>query len=322
MSNPKLILGHNPITGGRHLGQYFGSMIDLKKHEDQYECYVILDDWMDILNYPLEKEKVLERSLLVVQEFINAGIDPSKVCFGLSSLFSTELSEVLMFLLDYINYEYIDERYLNTFFGHFLIGDRLSLGLPASISQLEKIYNLFAPVAYTFGLNADAFLGGKDVEGYIDHIEHLLSNIKERTNFEPVETKFLSSEFPFVVNSEGEFMTQSNALFISDSVENIEDYFEKSSDKFVDSIGYILGSFDPKVKPPFDRETIKNSLIDHLRGFQNSQNSNAELLAILVKGSRKIAEEIKSNTKVFRKAIGFPKDVWEDEIKIISSKYT
>lgn len=74
----KIICAHNPLTGGRHLGQYFGSMLDLVKLQANNECYVVLDDWMDYLNFPSQKENIIKRTLWVVNEFILAGVDIKK----------------------------------------------------------------------------------------------------------------------------------------------------------------------------------------------------------------------------------------------------
>jgi hypothetical protein len=301
----RLLLGHNPVTGGRHLGQYFGSMIDLVELQDEYDCCVILDDWMDIINYPLEKDKVLQRSLFVLNEFIKAGVDTNKVTFGLSTFFLKELSEIFTLILGFVDSNFLDSKYPKTFFGHLKESDRVFLGLQPSPTLLEKSYNLYGPVSYTIGLNIDIFMGGHDVEGYIDHIKHVLNNINDKTHFSVNKTEFMPSKFPYILDSFGEFMTQGNGLFISDSEQNLRNYLkETTSEKFWKQIGYILNSFDNEVKLSYDKEVIENRLIEHLSIFRKESKTNKELLDILYTGSQNIANQIFRTTEILKERIG------------------
>ena len=49
--NNILISTHNPVTGPRHLGHYFGAMKSLVECQHDYETIVVLDDLPSIIKY-------------------------------------------------------------------------------------------------------------------------------------------------------------------------------------------------------------------------------------------------------------------------------
>ncbi|MEK7194980.1 MAG: tryptophan--tRNA ligase, partial [Patescibacteria group bacterium] len=77
MSKKILLTGDRP-TGPLHIGHYFGSLINRKELEEEYESYIIIADIQALTDNWEQPEKVRANVYEVAADNLALGIDPEK----------------------------------------------------------------------------------------------------------------------------------------------------------------------------------------------------------------------------------------------------
>src|SRR6476620_783452 len=83
-------------TGFLHLGNYFGSMRNYVRMQEDYECYFFVADWHSLTTHP-DTKGLRESVLRVIAENIAAGLDPEKVSLYAQS-YVPEIAELYLLL--------------------------------------------------------------------------------------------------------------------------------------------------------------------------------------------------------------------------------
>ncbi len=73
----KIVVSGMRPTGRIHLGNYWGALKNYIKLQDEYECYFFVADW-HALTTASERAPLRENSLLMVADWLSAGLDPNK----------------------------------------------------------------------------------------------------------------------------------------------------------------------------------------------------------------------------------------------------
>lgn len=73
-------------TGKLHLGNYEGALKNWVKLQDSYESYHFVADWHALTSDYADTSKINENSMLMVTDWLAAGLDPSKATIFVQSL--------------------------------------------------------------------------------------------------------------------------------------------------------------------------------------------------------------------------------------------
>src|SRR5436309_1394630 len=84
MKKKILLTGDRP-TGPLHLGHYFGSLLNRKALELEYESYIMVADVQALTDNYDNPEKVRENVLEVATDNLAIGLDPAKTTFFIQS---------------------------------------------------------------------------------------------------------------------------------------------------------------------------------------------------------------------------------------------
>jgi len=84
MPNKILLTGDRP-TGPLHIGHLFGSLLNRKALEDQYESYIMVADVQGLTDNFEHPEKVRENVYEVTADNLAVGLDPKKTTFFIQS---------------------------------------------------------------------------------------------------------------------------------------------------------------------------------------------------------------------------------------------
>lgn len=84
MSKKVLLTGDRP-TGSLHIGHYFGSLINRKALEDEYESYILIADVQALTDNWEQPEKVRANVYEVAADNLALGIDPDKTTLYIQS---------------------------------------------------------------------------------------------------------------------------------------------------------------------------------------------------------------------------------------------
>jgi len=81
----RIVSGMRP-TGKLHLGNYEGALKNWVKLQDSYESYHFVADWHALTSDYADTSKINENSMLMVTDWLAAGLDPSKATIFVQSL--------------------------------------------------------------------------------------------------------------------------------------------------------------------------------------------------------------------------------------------
>lgn len=292
-----LVSPHNPITGARHLGHYLGSMKDLIDLQDKYDCYVILDDMLAALMYPQERDKLLNRTLYVVQDFLNAGLDPKKSKIILTSQLP-QLFEMIFLIGTVVDFDYCKTLHKSSFCGLLKHYQRRELSLKFHPSTSEVIYPQIGIPCATLALQAAYFQGGEEITGYLSTMDEITENYAHINEHQFTSPAYVASSLPFVKGTDGAYMIQSNALILSADEKEIQEQIAATSD--LSAFGNWFSAFGEKDRAArittLAEKDAKREMTDYLltsfKPFRESKYTNGQLLDILAEGSKQAQELI------------------------------
>ncbi|MBS1790470.1 MAG: tryptophan--tRNA ligase [Acidobacteria bacterium] len=81
----RIVSGMRP-TGKLHLGNYEGALKNWVKLQDSYESYHFVADWHALTSDYADTSKINENTLLMVTDWLAAGLDPNKATLFVQSL--------------------------------------------------------------------------------------------------------------------------------------------------------------------------------------------------------------------------------------------
>jgi tryptophanyl-tRNA synthetase len=281
-----LVSPHNPITGPRHLGHYLGSMKDLIDIQNDYECYVILDDMLASLMYPKERSKIINRTLFVVQDFINAGLDPKKSKIVLTSQLP-QLYELIFLIGSVVDFDYCKTLHSSSFCGLLKHYQRRDLNLKFHPSTSEVVYPQIGIPCATLGLQAEYFQGGEEITGYISTMEEIVDGYSSVNKTQFTKPKYVSSAMPFVKGLDGAYMIQGNGLLLSADEKEIQQKVSETKDLTIFGQWYsafgIKGNSEKlnSLSEKAAKTEMTNFLVDYLKPFRESKLTNGDLIDIL-----------------------------------------
>ena len=73
-------------TGKLHLGNYEGALKNWVKLQDSYECFYFVADWHALTSDYADTSKIKENTMLMVTDWLAAGLDPQKSVIFVQSL--------------------------------------------------------------------------------------------------------------------------------------------------------------------------------------------------------------------------------------------
>lgn len=292
-----MISAHNPVTGPRHLGHYFGAMKSLIECQYDYDTVVVLDDLLAYFMYPKEREFIQNRTFYVVQDFINSGFDTAKNTIVLTSQMHTHFLEHLLYYGSVMDTAYCNHLYENSFLGSLKSYQRKELGLSNYPSVTEWLYPQIGISAMTLGLDARYFQGGEEIIGYIYIMEEIVEKLNRKTGLNISVPEYLSSKVGYINGVDGKYMIQKNCLFLSDDEKTVYDKVHKIQDKHVfiewynsmhmEDKGIALAGKSLDVDDKID---MAETLLDELKPFRENKLTNRDIIEVLKKGNLKAIE--------------------------------
>ena len=287
-----LISPHNPVTGPRHLGHLFGSMLDLVELQSKHKCVIILDDLLAHFMYPTHREQIAERTLFVVQDFLNSGIDPDKTDIILTSKVDNFL-EMLLKFGTIVDVNFCNHLFENSFTGSLKYYQRKDIGLNKYASVTELIYPQLGIPTITLSANAGYFQGGEEISGYMDIMQEIVTAYNSNFGKTISMPKYVSSKLPFVNGTDGKYMIQANAIMLAssenelkkninkiNSVETLESWFQTIGESFNQIVN------DKELLTKQDKTRVYDFLVDFLAPYRNSNWNNGQLMEILDNSSK------------------------------------
>ncbi len=310
MERKNLISAHNPVTGPRHLGHYFGAMKSLAESQYEYNTFVVLDDLLAYFMYPKEREYIQNRTLFVVQDFINSGFDVENNNILLTSDIAHLFLEHMLYYSTVIDVEYCNHLYQNSFLGSLKSYQRKELGLSNYPSVTEWLYPQIGIAAMALSLNADYFQGGEEIIGYIYIMEEIAENLKRRNNISISVPRYLPSKIGYINGTDGKYMIQKNCVFLSEDIDDLEAKIMSVQDKKVlqewynslhredlsQALEHSAFSLEEKMK-------FFGILAEELRPFRENRLTNEYLLNVLDKGKESVEDILKSSLEPLKNSL-------------------
>ena len=84
-NNKKILLTGDRPTGPLHIGHYFGSILNRKKMENEYESYIMVADIQALTDNWQNPEKIRKNVSEVTADNLAAGLNPGKTTFFIQS---------------------------------------------------------------------------------------------------------------------------------------------------------------------------------------------------------------------------------------------
>lgn len=78
IANQRRIVSGMRVTGRMHLGNYHGALKNWLKLQDEFDCYFFAADWHALTTNYEQPSDIAKQSLLMVQDWLAAGLDPNK----------------------------------------------------------------------------------------------------------------------------------------------------------------------------------------------------------------------------------------------------
>lgn len=280
-----LLSPHNPATGARHIGHYFGSMRDLKSLQDENEIIIVVDDLLAYYMYPKERKELQNRTFCVVQDFMNCGLDLSITQIILTSQLPN-LGQALIHLSTMLDMHYLTSLYASSFLGSLHTYQRIELGLPKYSSLNEIIYPQLGIPGITIALNADIIHGGEEIIGYSYIIEDIHKTSTISTNLGFKKASYMPSANGFVLGRDGTYMIQKNSVLVSEPADSLKKLLLSEENNAI--LLNWMASKSPdsnNTKLMVERETFIDEFINELSPFRNERRNNGEIMELINKGT-------------------------------------
>lgn len=314
MEKKILISAHNPVTGPRHLGHYFGAMKSLVESQHDYNTFVVLDDLLAYFMYPKEREYIQNRTLFVVQDFINSGFDIENNNIVLTSDIAHLFLEHMLYYSTVVDVEYCNHLYENSFLGSLKSYQRKELGLKNYPSVTEWLYPQLGIAAMALSLKADYFQGGEEIIGYIYIMEEIVENLKKRNGISVNVPEYLPSKVGYINGVDGKYMIQKNCVFLSENIEDLKSKIMSINDKKViqewyhslhhEDLSKGLENIDLTSE---EKLNFFNILSEELRPFRENKLTNEYLFTVLNKGKESVQEVLKSSLEPLKNSLNIYK---------------
>ena len=308
--NNILISAHNPVTGPRHLGHYFGAMKSLIECQHDYDTIVVLDDLLAHFMYPKEREHIQNRTFYVVQDFINSGLDIEKNHIVLTSQIHSHFMEHLLYYSTVFDANYCNHLYENSFLGSLKSYQRKELGINNYPSVVEWLYPQIGISAMTLGLDASYFQGGEEIIGYIYIMEEIIENLEKRLGLNIKVPDYVPSKIGYINGTDGKYMIQKNCLFLAEDEKTLYEKVHSINDKKVYMEWYNSMHFEDKAVALSNRELelddkieMAETLLDELRPFRENHLTNGEIIEVLKKGETKAKAILERTAKPLRESL-------------------
>lgn len=310
MEKKILISAHNPVTGPRHLGHYFGAMKSLVESQHDYNTFVVLDDLLAYFMYPKEREYIQNRTLFVAQDFINSGFDVEHNNIVLTSDIAHLFLEHMLYYSTVVDVEYCNHLYENSFLGSLKSYQRKELGLRNYPSVTEWLYPQLGIAAMALSLKADYFQGGEEIIGYIYIMEEIVENLKKRNGISVNVPEYLPSKIGYINGVDGKYMIQKNCVFLSENIEDLKSKIMSITDKKViqewynslhqEDLSEGLDNIDLTIE---EKMKFFNILSEELLPFRENRITNEHLFKVLNKGKESVQEALKSSLEPLKNSL-------------------
>ncbi|MBB4808308.1 tryptophanyl-tRNA synthetase [Chryseobacterium defluvii] len=296
MSKKILVSAHNPVTGPRHLGHYFGAMKSLVECQYEYNTIVVLDDLLAHYMYPKEREYIKNRTLYVVQDFINSGFDIEKNNIVLTSDIAHLFLEHMLYYSTVIDVEYCNHLHQNSFLGSLKSYQRKELGLTNYPSVTEWLYPQMGIASMVLSLGAEYFQGGEEIIGYIYIMEEIIENLKLKNNLSINVPEYIPSKIGYINGVDGTYMIQKNCVFLGEEIGTLKKKIFEINDKRVFQEWYNSLHKEEKSKDLNSKELSNlvkeeffETLAKELKPFRENKLSNQFLLEAVEKGKNNVS---------------------------------
>lgn len=312
--NRILISAHNPVTGPRHLGHYFGAMKSLVECQHDYESIVVLDDLLAHFMYPKERPYIQNRTFYVVQDFINSGFDVEKHHIALTSQIHSHFMEHLLYYSSVVDVAYCNHLYENSFLGSLKSYQRKELGIGNYPSVVEWLYPQVGISAMTLGLNAAYFQGGEEIIGYIYIMEEIVDNLNRKYGLDVKVPGYVPSKKGYVNGIDGKYMIQKNCLFLSEDESSLHNKVHQIEDKHVFMEWYESMHMEDKAAELAgrslqvnDKIDMANALLEELRPHRENKMTNGQIIEVLKRGNERAKELFTQTATELREVFHLPK---------------
>lgn len=310
MKTDILISAHNPVTGPRHLGHYFGAMKSLVECQYDYRSIVVLDDLLAHFMYPKEREFVRNRTLYVVQDFINSGFDIEKNDIVLTSDIANYFLEHMMYYSTVVDTDYCNHLYENSFLGSLKSYQRKELGLSNYPSVTEWLYPQMGIASMVLSMGAKYFQGGEEIIGYIYIMEEIVENLKTKNGIDIPVPEYIPSKVGYINGVDGAYMIQKNCIFLSESEENLKEKIFNIQERRVFEEWYVSlhkEEMAEAVRGKGELESIQQEFFEVLAGelapFRTNKFTNEYLLNAVEKGKNNVAHLFKDTVAPLRDSL-------------------
>lgn len=308
-----MISAHNPVTGPRHLGHYFGAMKSLAECQYEYDTIVVLDDLMARIMYPKDREHIQNRAFYVVQDFINSGLDVKKNSIVLTSQIHALYLEHLLYYSTVIDFNYCNRLYENSFLGSLKLYQRKELGVGNYASVAEWIYPQIGLAALTLGLGAKYFQGGEEIIGFTYIMEEISENLYKKHHLQIPVPVYVPSKQGYINGTDGTYMIQRNCLFLSEEKKNIYKKVHEMDDKQVFIEWYTsmhleqkAAALSDKALDVDDKIEMAETLVEELKPFRENKLTNRQIIRILNSGKEKVSRIFAKTAQPLRDALCIP----------------
>ena len=312
-NNNILISAHNPVTGPRHLGHYFGAMKSLVECQYDYDTVVVLDDLLAHFMYPKERPHIQNRTFYVVQDFINSGFDVERNTIVLTSQIYPHFLEHMLYYGSVIDTAYMNHLYENSFLGSLKAYQRKELGLSKYASCVEWLYPQIGISAMTLGLDASYFQGGEEIIGYIYIMEEIVENINKKYGLSLKVPEYIPSKKGYINGTDGKYMIQKNCLFLSEDENSVQRKVHSIDDKQVFVEWYEAMHMEDKAMTLTekrldidDKIDMAEALLEELRPFRENKMTNQEIINVLKKGNAKAIDLFNNTGHVLKDVFWIP----------------
>ena len=255
----KILLTGDRPTGPLHIGHLFGSVLNRKKLQDEFECYYMIADVQALTDNWDNPEKIRESVLEVAADNIAVGVDPDKTTYFIQSQIP-QIAELTVFFSNLVTVNELKRNpttkaeiaQKKQLFGEE--GESLTYGfLGYPVSQAADI---------TF-LRANIVPVGEDQLPVIELAREIAEKFNKiyKNNIFPIPEGKLS-DAPRILGLDGSAkMSKSlnNAIYLKDTP---EETIEKIKVAKTDSENYF--SYDPEKRPAVSNLVLIYSLINDL----------------------------------------------------------
>lgn len=242
------VSGVNPSFGAQHLGHYASVCRTLDTARERGCCILLLDDYLSRISLPRELARLKNRTLFIASEYFSLGYEEPDILLIRSSRLP-QIFSIMGLLSERLVASTMVDIFRSTALGRMSPSYRHDFGLDIPAKLVEVTYPALATPAMAIGLNAEFVYGGLEVEGYVNTIRHISRTACLRQSELSIsEVEYFESPCPYVRGIDGNYMTNRNAIFISDSEAVVQAKLESISDeKIIDEYLSLLlqDGFDP-----------------------------------------------------------------------------